>query len=387
MSFQSYPIKKPLLLSVPRIYKRFGAQLFENLLTYTGVVQGGDKASALRSILALLKEGPPELADEFYFQLIKQTINNMNRAWLLATWDMFMRIASIFPCTTERFRWIMAHIVRVSNQPDAKVAHIAAFVFVRLHGRYCLGTVYDFLADARFLTDTPSAIIATKHSFGVMIYEILWCQKDTYPMLPIPYVLYYLVKLLVDRGALHTEGIFRNQGSPGLVREIRAEVNADITALERADVNCLANLLVMWVEELANPIIPLELTSEFIAKGEKGQFRAFIELLPDAHKRTLTFLIGFLQEVCTYTQLTGIEKLDMAMIFGTKIVNPVRAGKGDNAIVQTLTELSVRFFSQLIQERNASQLYPLNPAYLEPPPAEGVKDGNAQVAQLGEPQE
>jgi hypothetical protein len=82
-----------------------------------------------------------------------------------------------------------------------------------------------------------------KAGFGVLLYEMMWCQRAEYPRLPVPYALYSMIDMLTQRGGLTTEGIFRQPGMESVIHEIRADAAVDITAFGKGDVNVIASLL------------------------------------------------------------------------------------------------------------------------------------------------
>jgi hypothetical protein len=363
-SFTSKPLKKPLLTSVPTVLKKQGAELFQLLLEYTHVLPCKNQGLALRRILMLLHAHQAELVDEFIFQLIKQTINNRTLAFLLRTWELFLIVATIFPVTTDRLKWVLAHLSRNSADPDQRIACVAIFVFMRVEARHYVGTPLDFQANPRYVEQIPTQITRGHDVFGSLLYEMMWCQKAQFTRLPVPYVLHYMVELLKDKSAFRTKDIFTTPGTEGIVKDIRAHVNDDMTVIARGDVNVVATLLKMWIKELPNPIVPVEQIQQFQALCEQNKFLAFVEMMPQVHQLTLVYLIGFLQELSKASEYTGMEKSDLATIFGPCIVNPSRAAANDADLVQRLTSLSVAFCSRLIDMRDPAVVYPLQAAYL-----------------------
>jgi hypothetical protein len=369
-SFSSQPLKKPLLQCVPKTLKRAGAQIFELLLEYTGVrpSQKGQVAT-VRHIMHILRESDPVLTDEFFFQCIKQTVNNRTMTTLLKTWELFLIAATIFPASEMHYPWIRAHVAGCTTDSDTRIACVATFVYIRLQTRHYVGVPYDYSNNKNYLEQIPGEITGGKRVIGVSLYELMWCQKPMYPKLPIPYGLHHIVTLLKERNALKTDGIFRVQGNEGLLREILAEVDQDAAVLARGDVHVLATFLKTWLKELPNPIVPIELFNNFQEMAEQNKFLGFVETLPQVHLLTLTYIIGFLKELLENQEYTGMDKSDISTIFGPCFVNPARFAKKNPELVQKLTELSVAFCRRLLDARDATIIYPLNPAYLPVPGA------------------
>jgi hypothetical protein len=225
--------------------------------------------------------------------------------------------------------------------------------------------IVNWAADKQFVEQIPSSIAGVKAGFGLLLYEMMWCQRHEYPRLPVPYALYYMIDLLKQRGGLKTEGIFRQPGTDGVIREILADAAVDISAFGKGDVNVIASLLKIWLAELPNPIVPIELVTQFEEMCEQNKMLGFVELLPQVHRLTLFYLVGFLQDVCRNTDYTGMDRVNIATIFGPCIVNPRKAAPNEPERIQRLTEISAAFCSKLIEVRDTSIVYPLSPVYLE----------------------
>jgi hypothetical protein len=361
--FSATPLRKPLLQSVPGELKTKASLLFDLLLQWTTVKTCSSPNAVRAQILQILSDNPG-LVDEFYFQLIKQTISNHNYAYLTKTWELFMLAASVFPAGPTHYMWILAHIARATADSDHRISGFATFIFIRFQARYYLQTVFDWNADRHWLDDLPSQATKGKAVFGVQIYEILWCQRAKYPKLPIPYVLHHIVGLLLKLGALLTPNIFMTQPPKGLLAEILRDVNQDMSVLSRGDVNVMASLLVTWLKELPNPVVPVELVNSFLQMAQDDKFLGFAEALPQAHRLVLLYVIGFLQEVFHNAHHTGVEKDDLAKLFGPAIVNPERLARDDENRQAKLHRLSIAFVTKLIERADPSIIYPLSPAYL-----------------------
>jgi hypothetical protein len=381
MSFTTVALKKPLLVAVPTHLKRVGAHLFELLLEYAGIRPGKNQISCMRQIIHALRENDPILIDEFYFQCIKQTINNRTLVTLMRVWEIFLIIATIFPCGETYYRWILAQVAAAMISSDERIALVATFICLRFQTRHYLGQILDYSADKHYPERIPGEITRNPATFGVLLYEIMWNQKPAYPRLPIPFVLYRLIELMRERNAVRTSGIFRVPGSEGLIGDILATVNATPPAIERGDVHVLAHLLRHWLKTLPNPLVPMELVPAFIEHCNANKFLAFVERLPQLHLITLTYVIGFLQEMLQAGDINGTEKGDLATIFGPCLVNPSRHARSGPETVQLLTELSVAFCSRLLEVRDAGIIYPLNPAYL----VRGPPTGEEAAARPAEP--
>jgi hypothetical protein len=361
-SFTKTPLKKPLLKSVPKRLKKTAADLFELLLEFSGVAPGPSHMQILPQILDILKENQKELVDEFFMQLIKQTINNHNPHPLARTWELFLVVASVFPVGPP-YMYVLAHCARSTTDSDQRIAAVAAFTFLRLVHRHYLDTVYEYTP--RWLQTAPVSFARGSNQFECLIYECLWSQRCNFPKLPIPYILYYMVTLMLEHDALITPGLFRTQPKEALVREIIATVNDNVKVISKADVHTLAALLRLWLRGLPNPTVPIEMLPAFEAVVDESDFLPFAEKLPQAHYLVLLFVIGFLQEVCENGAHNGCDRSDLAVLFGPCFVNPERGASGDVQRMQRLNELGTAFCKKLIEAKDTRVIYPIADEFLE----------------------
>jgi hypothetical protein len=278
----------------------------------------------------------------------------------------FLIIATIFPSSKDRYIWILSHIARNVDNANDHIAEIAILTYLRFAARHYVGQPLDYENQPGLFERIPSDPEKCKHTFGCLLYEVMWNQRKEWPKFPFPYVLYYIIERLKVLRVFETEQIFQLLGNNAATAQIRAEVNEDFTALNRADVHVLANLLKLWLKGLPNPLVPCEMTDEFAAMAGPNKEFAFVEKMPLAHKRSLLYLVGFLKELAEHSQQTGLDKYDFTIVFGPLIVNPHVSVKGSSERIQEVTQMSVAFLKRLIDSRDANEMYPIDPRYLSP---------------------
>jgi hypothetical protein len=364
IAWSKTPLRKPLLQSVPTSLKKTAALVFEFVLEYTEVRPCPNRVNCARKILHYVREHPESLADELYFQLVKQTIACKDPRVCLRAWELFLIASTIFPASEERYLWILSHIARNTMDPDERVSLAATFIYMRFQSRYFLATPLDYETYVSQLEKIPMQVIKGKTCFGCIIYEAMYCQREEFPKLPIPYVVHLIVTTLKERNALRTPDIFTLSGNEGITASILADVNENVKAVTKGDVHILASLLKIWLKQLANPLVPFELTAQFMDAGAEGHFLGFFENLPQVYRLTSLYIIGFLKEVAANSEYNGLERGDLAMMFGPLFVDPLRASKGDTEIVQKLNELGIGYVGKLIDVADPAIIYPMNPVYL-----------------------
>jgi hypothetical protein len=87
-------------------------------------------------------------------------------------------------------------------------------------------------------------------------------------------------------------------------------------------VHTIATFLRIWLRDLSNPLVPVELIPTFETMAEMNGFLGFVEKLTQVHQFNLTYLIGFLQDVALNEPTNDFDKSDVAVIFGPCIAKP-----------------------------------------------------------------
>jgi hypothetical protein len=384
ISFASHPLKKPLLKNVPANLKGDGAHLSQYLLEYTGVHRCPDVSAVTKKIIAMLRDKPP-LVDDFYFQLIKQTTNNTTQNYLISTWGLFLIIATLFPAAEHSRRWIRGHIARAIIAAEPQVAEIAALTYIRFDTRDRLGPLLtkDVIPD--WIDTIPKDVRSGLPAFGCSLYEMMFRQRAAWPRLPIPRALHYIVLQLKAKGCMSTEGIFATPGHEAVTDKIRAEVNKRLAAIDAADLRTLANLLRAWLQDLPNPVVPLELTESFQRMCEAGDAVSFVDQLPPVHKRVLLYVIGFVKELIANAQQTKMEKSDFAFQFGTRLVSPQKHARGHTTNEERLRAHSVSFFNQIVDAIDTSSVYPIPDNLLIERSEQAVQEHFRKLSTTGQP--
>jgi hypothetical protein len=334
----------------------------------------------VKLILEILRRGTRDLTDEFYFQLVKQTINNKAIKSVRALWKLMAIIASILPSTDDASPYLLAYIATNTLSSDPLLANPATFVLLRFLTRHYIGEPLNYLpANPTYPESVPGEMQKARLCFGVSLYECLYYQRTTHPKLPIPYVLYYIIAELHAKGSARTRGFLRLRHDEDGLRQILSKVNEDVRVISNGDVHVVGAAFKTWLRELANPIVPIELSDTFVEMSECNKFREFADKLPTLHRLTLFYIIGYLRELADSAERLGLDKSDIATQFGPLLVNPVRISKRRPELVQNLTELAVAFCSRLIDYRDLNPIYPLKKEFLDEPEDESVPTRDADI--------
>jgi hypothetical protein len=369
IAFQRVPLAKPLLRKISTGKKRVATSLFELLLDFMRLRPSTrSHVSSMRYILHILCTNSADITDEFYFQLIKQTIDNNEADSVRLVWELMSIIASMVPPTNAAFPYIAAYVGMNALSPEPLLSKRATFAFLRLLTRHYIGTPFNHLL---VNTDYPQRVIEEMLSgrlcLGVSLYECLYYQRTTHPKMPIPYVLYYIVSVLQTKGAANTQGFLRVRPDDNSVREILDKINQDVTVVSNGDVHAVGAVFKAWLRQLANPVIPVELVETFVEMSKLNKFCQFPDKLPTLHRLTLLYIIGYLTELTANAETIGLDKSGIAAQFGPLLVNPSRIPRRHQGLVQNLTKQAVAFCSRLIDSKDPNPIYPLGSEFLDQP--------------------
>jgi hypothetical protein len=121
VKFQADPIKTPLLLTKNRSEAKISIAAFKLILKWTGAGPASRKgqcsASTCRKLLKILKDAP-EVRDEIFCQLVKQTRKCPDPGCLSNTWDLFLIVATIFPSSQDSEGFIKSHLANCAKAPN-----------------------------------------------------------------------------------------------------------------------------------------------------------------------------------------------------------------------------------------------------------------------------
>lgn len=359
ISFATEPLKEPLLSSLPKSLNKSAIQIFEDILSYTGV-KPSHNANQIPSKIVNLLYSQPALRDEVYFQLVKQTTNCPDQNILQKSWELFLVLATIFPSTRDSEVWIQAHIARHSQDPCPKISQLAHFTFIRFDARCCIGDVYSNLRPGE-IQSIPRDPFTSHKQFGVSLYEVMWSQRQAYPNLPFPYLEYLLIEQIKMKNGFETTGLFRLPGNLKLVDDMTKDINSSFDCLKKASIHDLGSLLKRWFRDFANPVVPVQTLENFRKAHDDKKMIQFAENLPKTHMCTLMYLVGFLQECAQHSSSTQMHANNLAIVFGPNIV---QVNDNEPGRIKLFSQMGNEFLLQLINEWNTSDIYPLDESYL-----------------------
>ncbi|KAK8867130.1 Rho GTPase activating protein 39 [Tritrichomonas musculus] len=148
-----------------------------------------------------------------------------------------------------------------------------------------------------------------------------------------------------------------------------AKLNGDHSIINDGEVANLLALLLIWMINLLDPIVPKCMASSFVDtftntddSSYKEKCQEFVENLPLFHKNTLKYLIGFLREIAKNEKFTHETHQTIAETLGFYFVRTSFITI-DPFTRKEMTEVSPNFLLYCLDNLDVKDIYPLNPAY------------------------
>jgi len=152
----------------------------------------------------------------------------------------------------------------------------------------------------------------------------------------------------LSQHALTTEGLFRVPGNNELIQEMCASFEGEeIPHLDgQTDVHSVAGVLKLYFRKLFIPLIPFELYDEITGIDDNEGMKTFAAKLPKLtdvlnkvdpdHYTTLNYLIHFLAQVVSHSEVNKMHAKNCAMVFAPSLIR--KNEKEDTAATGNATD-------------------------------------------------
>uniref|UniRef100_A0A8D0DSG0 Rho-GAP domain-containing protein n=1 Tax=Salvator merianae TaxID=96440 RepID=A0A8D0DSG0_SALMN len=122
-----------------------------------------------------------------------------------------------------------------------------------------------------------------------------------------------LPKMLSVSTGLNRTGLFRISGSAIKIHALKSKFDQgeEVDLVKEGDVDSIASLLKLFLNELPDAIFPESLCSTFFASSE-----GLLNSLPKAHYSLFHFLVRFLVKVASFSDVNHMTLENLAIVFG-----------------------------------------------------------------------
>ncbi|XP_034993877.1 protein FAM13A-like [Zootoca vivipara] len=143
---------------------------------------------------------------------------------------------------------------------------------------------------------------------------------------PVPPIVKHLVGYLEEFGLNH-KGLFRISGSVTKIKALKQKYDQgeEVDLVNEGDVNSIASLLKLFLNELPVAVLPDNLCANILATFEDNKnymaectrcLKRLLSSLPKAHYSLFHFLIRFLVKVAAYSDVNHMTMENLAIVFG-----------------------------------------------------------------------
>lgn len=321
LRWQKAPLKNPLLSKSSKL-KKDCLNNFKNILAFMGDSSSKKSKDSLQK--AIIQKGlqKPELCDEIYCQLCKQTTQNENEESCDYGWKLLTICVSAFQTTAGFQDFVLHHFVKAQSN-GTRIA--------KLLSPYCYWRLTRTIKDRVGLPTPPNLKrINEMISNGIKPHQVYFGGNLHYMMnlessdTNVPAILPKLFQMVKEFGGLNAMGIFRKSASQFDVDTLKKNIETKGKFLvPKEDPHTPASLIKIWLRELDVPLIPPALYDDCLTKRNAEDCMEILDVLPQDNYDALAFL---LTEICEFSQYESTNKMNatnLAIVFAPNILKSI----------------------------------------------------------------
>ncbi|XP_055951386.1 protein FAM13A-like isoform X2 [Argiope bruennichi] len=201
--------------------------------------------------------------------------------------------------------------------------------------------------------------------FGICLDDLMGTTAQVTPQ--IPFILSRLCRYIETHGLCY-KNLFLEGDVKSVVENLKGEFSecGDASLEAVHDIASVARLLLMFFEELPEPLIPRSAQSDFITDMEKlslnsnnciSHLKHIVEKLPDSAYQVLKYLSRFLLRVACHEEYNGMNCESLAIIFGPILFRP---SSKDPSLLTQLKNIVKRFvqdYHDIFEDDAKSSIY------------------------------
>lgn len=358
LTWSKDPIQKPMIKTSDKSIKKDACDMFKMIQLYMGDRKG--KQAPMSVALDIITKGwsTPNLRDEIYIQLMRQTTENKKEESLQHGWELMAMCLHFFPPSLKFHSILDSYIVKhkdpVSDTGMVPVSHFSAHCSQRLDRALQTGAKKGVRKPTLEEVEQAKKAIFYPSMFGSMLEDVMLLQKDRYPDRQLPWIQIVLSEEVLRLNGTQTEGIFRVPGDIDEVNALKLRCDQWILPSDCPDPHIPASLLKLWYRELYEPLIPAQFYETCVENYANADAAiAIVNQLPDINRLVLCYLIRFLQVFAAQenAQVTKMDVNNLAMVMAP---NCLRCESDDPRVIFENTRKEMGFIRTLIQSLDTS---------------------------------
>ena len=290
----------------------------------------------------------PQMRDEIFCQLVKQTTSNPKVESNFLGWKLMVLCASAFAPSRVFENHLLKYFAAsaIAARGDLLVLTLLAEYYVkRLLFKSSNASPLTLAALDHVLACGLNITMVSFHCNIDLILDFQLALGDT---LPYPRILKILCESVISLGGCEQQGIFRLAGN-------KTEIDRARYALENglefnpSDPNVPADLLKQWFRHLPQPLIPFEQFEYCMQVADKPDICVDMinRICSPAQKAVFNYLAIFLAEMARYVATTSMNIDNLALVFAPGVV---RSKSDDPSLLLHYSNKQKQFLKNVIEK-------------------------------------
>jgi len=130
----------------------------------------------------------------------------------------------------------------------------------------------------------------------------------------VPKVIAEMRRIIIEKGGVNTEGIFRLAGEQTEIKRIKELLNNKSFDFKTNDLNAIASLLKIWFRELPVPILNALPQESIMSFQDANDCVMAYQSLPEPNKTLLTWLLDLMTLIVSNSKVNKMTSQNLAIV-------------------------------------------------------------------------
>ncbi|KAJ4455341.1 putative Rho GTPase activation protein [Paratrimastix pyriformis] len=305
----------------------------------------------------------PDLRDELYCQLYKQTNSNPSSEGTLKGWQLMALCSATFPPTRD-FEMSLLAFLDAKAHPAGPLGPLDTSVSI--FAQYCITKLHHTLTASHPIAMPSTAQLSHIKPIGESSpgAHLAAAIAGGAPGFPLPVVLPFLANSILARTGHRTEGVFRHCASTDDLALMKGHLDAGHMdfppdRVDAATPHLPAVLLKTWLlaervlrkhkveGELSDPVVPASSYLRCVSTEDPAASCGLLAEFPSPNRMLLKYLVRFLRLISLepYVTTNKMTTNNVALMFAPNIIrNPSQ----DPFEILKRSQMEIRFMTNLL---------------------------------------